>query len=221
MPARSEHVVIVGSAPVTPAQLRHLSADATALICADGGADAVLEAGLLPVLVVGDMDSLTSPARERLVAAGVPLIEHPPEKNQTDLELALDQALSYEPRRITIAGALGGRRFDHALGNVLLLTIPSLAEIDARIVDAQTELLVVWSERSVQGVPGEYVSLIPLSPLVEGVRTTGMRYPLHDESLLQGYTRGISNELIADRATVLVRRGCLLLVHERLRAGDA
>ncbi|HWE61000.1 MAG TPA: thiamine diphosphokinase [Chloroflexota bacterium] len=216
-PADPDHVVIVGSAPVTRDDLLTYSAGASALICADGGADAVLAAGLLPSLVVGDMDSIGQHTRARIAAAGVRSVEHPPEKDQTDLELALWHALTLQPRRVTILGALGGRRLDHALGNVLLLAHPALRQVDARIVDAQTEVLAIWQERTIQGLPGEYVTLLPLTPRVEGVSTEGLRYPLRDETLQQGYTRGVSNELLAAEATVQLREGCLLLVHERLR----
>lgn len=211
----SKHVLIVGSAPVSPDEIVDAMRDGATIICADGGADMVLAAGLLPTLVVGDLDSITATGRERVRAAAVPVAQHPPEKDQTDLELALGCALELAPERITILGALGGRRFDHALGNVLLLAHPMLRDVDVRIVDAHTEVLVLWGARTFRGRPGAYLSLLPLTPEVRGISTIGLRYPLHDDVLLQGFTRGVSNEFIAEEATIRVREGCLLVVHER------
>ena len=211
----SLHVVIVGSAPVIPEELQSLCAGADILICADGGGDAALLAGLTPDLVLGDMDSLSSAGRLRLAEAGVRFIEHPPDKDKTDTELALDYALQYRPARITITGVLGGKRLDHTLGNLLLLTLPMLHGVDVRMVDASTDAFAVWSYGALRGSVGDYVSLLPVTERVEGVRTEGLRYPLYDEPLLRGYTRGVSNELLAESATVRVAAGCLLVVHER------
>jgi thiamine pyrophosphokinase len=91
-----------------------------AVICADGGADPVLDAGLVPAVVLGDMDSLSYGARSRLQAAHIRMLEFPTNKDKTDLELALDHALTYAPERITVLGALGGDRLDHTLGNLKL-----------------------------------------------------------------------------------------------------
>jgi thiamine pyrophosphokinase len=207
--------VIVGSAPVAATHLRRLAEAGSLLICADGGADVALRAGLRPDLVVGDMDSISAAARSRLVGEGVQCIQHPTAKDQTDLELAIDLALERRPARISITGALGGMRFDHTAGNLLLLALPAFRGVDVRIDEGVTEALVIWDRGSIAGRPGEYVSLLPLSPRVEGVRSTGLLYPLGGESLLQGHTRGVSNELEADRAVVTVESGCLLLIHER------
>ena len=57
----------------------------------------------------------------------------------------------------------------------------------------------------------EIVSLIPLHGDVEGVRTQGLRWPLQDELLRLGETRGVSNEPVAPEVSVSIRRGLLLV----------
>jgi len=207
------HILIVGSAPVALEDLRRFCIGTDLLICADGGAEVVAQAGLTPALLVGDMDSISATTQAHFTAHGVQVIEHPREKDQTDMELALNLALHYAPKRITITGALGGR-LDHTLGNIMILALPALQEIDVRIVDAGAEALAIWSQRSLRGRIGDYVSLLPLTPLVEGIHTAGLLYALHGEALTQGYTRGVSNELIAEEATIRIESGCLLLIHE-------
>jgi thiamine pyrophosphokinase len=71
------------------------------------------------------------------------------------------------------------------------------------------------------GRAGDHVSLLPLDPRVEGVRTVGLRFPLLDEDLLLGPARGLSNELIADRARVTTGRGRLVVVHTDREAESA
>jgi len=71
----------------------------------------------------------------------------------------------------------------------------------------------------ISGTAGDFVSLFPLGATVDGVSTTGLRFPLHGETLSLGPSRGLSNELLASTASVRTQRGCLLIVHTR-RAGS-
>ena len=210
----ARHVLVVGSAPVSADLLVRAAASADLVLCADGGADSVIAAGIVPAAVIGDMDSITAEGKIRLQAAGVQTVEFPTNKDKTDLELALEFSLSYDPVRITVLGALGGARLDHTLGNVMLLALPWLRRLDVRMLDQSGEALVVWDRRTVSGQPGDYVSLMPLTPLAESVQTSGLKYALAGDTLRQGSTRGISNELVAAEATIGVGAGCLLVRHE-------
>jgi thiamine pyrophosphokinase len=215
MSTDTTRVLIVGSAPIAASDLASYCARADLIICADGGGTTMVNVGLRPSVLIGDMDSIASAARRFLVESGALVIEHPPEKDKTDLELALDYALTQGPASITIAGGLGGERLDHSMGNLLLLALPALCDIDVRLVDHTAEALCIWTQRQIQGSPGDYVSLLPLTPTVDGVRTSGLRYPLHGERLIQGHTRGVSNELVETLATISVASGCLLAIHQR------
>jgi len=213
--AERPRVLIVGSAPVRAAQLRELAAASDLLICADGGGDAVQAAGLLPAIVLGDMDSIGDEARASLAAAGVIFQTHPRDKDKTDLELALDYAMTLGPSQITIVGATGGERLDHTIGNLLLLTLPAIREIDARVVDETGVEFLVAGSREFSGAAGDFVSLLPLTETVDGIVTVGLRYALCGEALSRGSTRGVSNELVGTRATITISSGLLLVRHER------
>jgi thiamine pyrophosphokinase len=212
---RAERVLIVGSAPVHADVLRRFASLSDLIVCADGGGDSVLAANLLPAVMLGDMDSVSPAGRSRLEAAGVSFIVHPVAKDKTDLEIAVDYALAYIPSAITIVGGVGGARLDHTLGNVMLLALPELREIDVRLVDDSGEVFVVWTSRTFKGMPGDYVTLLPLTQSVEGIVTNGLKYPLNGETLLQGSTRGVSNELLGDEARIDIGSGCLLVRHEQ------
>jgi thiamine pyrophosphokinase len=65
---------------------------------------------------------------------------------------------------------------------------------------------------SIEARPGALVSLLPIGGDAEGVTTSGLRYPLRDEGLPLGSTRGLSNEVVDDDASVQLRAGTLLVV---------
>jgi thiamine pyrophosphokinase len=181
---------------------------------ADGGAAQAAALGLLPDLIVGDMDSLPEEEQAALASRGCRFVVHPRAKDETDLELALGYAVEQGSREIVILGALGGR-LDHTLANVLLLALPGLAGIQVRIVDGEQEALLVRSGEVValQGRPGDLVSLLPLGGDVRGVTTSGLAWALLDEALRFGRSRGVSNEMTADAAQIEVKDGTLLVVH--------
>jgi thiamine pyrophosphokinase len=166
-------------------------------------------------MVIGDMDSISADARSRFADAGCVFQLHPTDKDKTDLELALDFALELRPSSISIAGALGGMRLDHTIGNLLLLTLPALHDVEVRLVHESGEVFVARKHSPLTGTPGDYVSLLPISDRVEGVATAGLRYPLHGETLHRGSTRGVSNELTESQAWISVSAGLLLVCHER------
>ena len=107
---------------------RRLIQPGDTLLAADGGTHHALALGLVPSVVIGDLDSLTVDDRQRTMEKGVHLLQYPADKNQTDLELALDYAIQQGFREILIIGALGGR-LDQTLGNLSLLTDPRLSTI--------------------------------------------------------------------------------------------
>jgi thiamine pyrophosphokinase len=190
-----------------------LAADpATLAVAANGGVHNALVIGLKPAVVIGDMDSLDEAARKQLAAEGCRFETAPSRKDETDLELALDYTLRRGARWIRVLGALGGR-LDQTLANILLLTLPSLADVDARIVEGHQTAWLVRGETELQGAKGDIVSLIPLGGEARGVTSEGLDYVLADSTLAFGPSLGISNVLTGPLGRVSVREGLLLAVH--------
>lgn len=191
------------------------------LICADGGTTHCLHIDRLPHVVVGDLDSMDEALLQRLKRQGVQIEEHPPAKNETDLELALDRALRDGASEIIMVGALGGR-LDQSLANLLILGQREWP-VPIRVVDGhQTAQVLRGGEAlTLHGTVGSTVSAIPLSDTVTGITYTGMRYPLVDHTLRMGSTRGISNELSAATATVRIESGLLMIVQIESPDGPA
>ena len=222
------HVLVVAAGDVDTSVLAECAAadERPRLIAADGGAARALAAGLVPDLVVGDFDSLAAADRARLVGLGVELRPAAPDKDESDMELCLLSALEDGATRVTIVGAMGLVRPEHYVANILLLADPRLDGVEVVIAGRGSRLWRIGStdgsaETRIEGQPGDFVSLFPLDSTVIGVTTEGLRFPLTDERLLLGPSRGLSNELITDRARVITRRGRLLVIHTRRPSADA
>lgn len=204
----------------THARLRALWDSADLRIAANGGAvNARHHFTRAPDVLIGDLDSLDDATRAWCVVHRIEIIQHPREKDQTDLELALELALARGATAITLFGALGGR-FDQTLANVFLLIKPARAGVMTRIVDAHLDAWIVWKRITIDGRIGETVSLIPLTERVEGIVTYGLRYPLRNETLYIDAARGISNELVAPRAEITLTQGLMLVVHSLNQNGE-
>jgi thiamine pyrophosphokinase len=189
------------------------------VVAADGGARLAEPLGLHVDRWVGDGDSLGRAAIETLRSAGVPITLAREDKDESDTELAVLEALEGGATDLTVLGALGGRRFDHALANISLLAHPALVGRSARLLDAATRvtLLTGASAGRFEGRAGDVVSLFPWAGTAEGVTTDGLRYPLEDEPLPVGPTRGLSNVRLGTSATISVRVGRLLVVESPAR----
>lgn len=200
-------------------QLQSLARSADLVIVADGGAEIAARAGVDPHLLVGDMDSVTPATRARLTSRGIEIHATSPDKDQTDAELALEIAAGRGASDVWLAAALG-RRVDHAMANLLLPLLARRLGVRLRLIDGRTEAYLVEGPVVLDAGVGDLVSLIPLSPVVEGITTVGLRYPLGDMPLVRGATRGISNVVVSIPAGLAgVGSGDLLLVHTRMTRG--
>ncbi len=206
--------VVIADAPVAEiAPYENLIREADLRIAADGGARHFLTLGILPHIAIGDFDSLPAPMFEKLESGGVAIDRHAVHKDETDLELALLYAVERGARQIIILAALGGRPDQH-LANLQLLTHQRLKGLDVRVRQGGWDVFVVHTNTRLEGTPGQTVSLLPMTERVEGIVTRGLYYPLNDEPLLLGPARGVSNKMTAIEATITIRSGILLVMHQ-------
>ena len=184
------------------------------LIAADGGLRHLQRLGLQPHRLIGDLDSLTPEEAAALQEAGVQVERHPAEKDETDLELAIQYALQQGYRQMRIVAALGGR-LDQTLANLALLEMPGLEGVDVRLDDGQEEIFIIRDQAVVEGAVGDTVSLLAMNECTKGIVTSGLKYALNHETLCPNRTRGISNEMTAERAEIRLLTGKLLCMHTR------
>lgn len=177
----------------------------------DAGNAFLLEHGLRPAIAVGDFDTLPPQTLVQLQQMGVAVQRHPAEKDATDTELAVDLALAQGYQEIWLFGGWGSR-WDHSLANVYLLE--KAQRRHARLVLWSPHNCAFLAETGLQQIPksaAPYLSLLPLDRKVVGITLQGVRYPLADAVLMRGEGRGISNEIVAEQATLRVESGTLLL----------
>ena len=191
---------------------RALLHDDDFIIAADGGTRHTLALGLTPSIIIGDMDSL--PAGFEISKFDNDVILYPQDKNETDLELAIQHALTLNPEQVIILAALGGR-LDQTLGNIALISDLRPSTCNLKLDDGIEEIFFCRDECEINGKPGDLVSLIPWQGEVAGIVTTNLKWTLQDETLYPQKTRGISNEMLDDTATVQIKSGLLLVIHRR------
>jgi thiamine pyrophosphokinase len=201
---------LAGGDPVS-ADLKALLPDARFVIAADSGVHAAEVLGLHVDVIVGDLDSADPDAVERAVAAGASVERYSPHKDATDLELALEAADAHGAADVCVVGGAGGR-LDHLLANLALLASPRFVHLRITALVGDARLTVITDEAQLSGAPGGLLTLVPLGGSAHGVSTEGLEYPLRDEDLDAGTTRGVSNVFVAETATVRVRRGIVLAV---------
>lgn len=206
-------VLFVNGELPAPDNIRAQLNDSDYLVAVDGGLKHIERLGKTPHLVIGDLDSADSEQIQNLRAQGVEIRTFPTDKNETDLELALNAALEMVPTAIRVVAALGGR-LDQTLANIFLLTRPDLVNIDIRLIDGQIEVLLIHQSATISGEIGQGVSLLALRGPVTGIHTDGLRFALKDEMMFPDKTRGISNQMDAPTARISIQTGMLLCIHE-------
>ena len=218
---------IVAGSPIAQQPCGYAPGPADRVIAADFGAHHARAWGWPIDLLIGDLDSLPAAELQAARAAGVPTITAPAVKDETDLELAVARALDDGATELVICGALGGRA-DHMLANVLLLARRELIGVEAVIADGAQTLRLLRGDAvppgttaclALAGAPGDLLTLLPLAGDAGGVSTTGLLYPLADETLFFAQARGVSNVFEAATARIWLRRGLLLVIHTQIQEG--
>ncbi|HYR95044.1 MAG TPA: thiamine diphosphokinase [Methylomirabilota bacterium] len=192
---------------------RDALAGAALVVAADGGSLTLDRWGVVPDLLVGDLDSVSSEKAAELGRRGARIIPYPPQKDQSDLELAMRHALESGADDIVILGAFGGR-LDHALANVLLLADPAYRGVGIRAIQGESQIRAAYgpSEMALRGPAGSLVTLLPVRADANGVRSRGLLYPLNRETLHFGRSRGLSNIVTSLPASVSLESGVLLVI---------
>ena len=184
-----------------------------AVIAADSGLALAAPLGLIPDLVIGDMDSVPLELLADAEAAGATVERYPQDKDATDLELALDAARVEGATSIIVVGG-GGGRLDHLLANAALIGATRYPPIEWYVDDYR--ISVVTRTHDIVGTAGDLVTLLALGGPAT-VTAQGLRWALEDEGLMPGSTRGVSNELVDETATVRVAAGRIAVMHRRTR----
>jgi thiamine pyrophosphokinase len=183
------------------------------VIAADGGVDWLDRVGHRPDRVVGDLDSADPALVGRLADAGVRVDRHPPDKDASDLELALATAVEAGADEVVVLGGLGGA-LDHLAANLMLLgsSLASGRRMSLALGPTTARMLAGPALADLSGAPGSRVTLLAVGGPADGVTTRGLRWPLADARLEMGSSLGLANEVAEPPAEVSVRAGRLLVI---------
>lgn len=184
--------------------------DSFDFFCADGGANLAVKLGIVPQLVMGDMDSISIQTRRHLENL-CQFIELPADKDVSDAEALLTRLDEQGYNDIHLFAATGGR-LDQTMFNLqLLCRFPQ-----TRIITRDEETSNLGKSSKISGKAGRRASILATSAVVTGLSLSGFKFNLHNRNIESGSTLTLSNVIISDSAVVSYDQGSALLIVERL-----
>ncbi|MBO0959156.1 thiamine diphosphokinase [Neobacillus sp. MM2021_6] len=181
----------------------------------DRGVFHLLKRSIKPEIAFGDFDSVSKDELRFIEEQVAEMKRYNPEKNETDMELALNWALEQKPSIIRLFGATGGR-LDHLLANVHLLLVPLKGKHPTNVYLIDRNNVVFLKEPgsySIEKIKSKkYISFVPLTLDVSGITLMGFKFPLKNQHISLGSTLCISNELISEYGTFSFSEGILIVI---------
>ena len=199
-------IIFAGGEFSLPAEFESILKSSILTVCADSGYDNAVKAGVIPDVIIGDMDSV-----KRSLPEGIKQIKLKCEKDDTDTQACIDYLADAGCDEMVLVGALGGR-IDHALANIMLVIYAAKKGARLIIKSENTEIVPVDSFAEISGEKGDWLSIIPVMGDAEGVTLSGLKYPLDNATLEAGKTVGISNEFVCEKATIRVKKGLVTAI---------
>ena len=206
-------IIILGGG-IPPDEAARVVPDDAYVVAVDSGFDHALSLGLAVDLLIGDLDSISEHGLREAERLGVTIHRHPPAKDATDTELAIDAALAHGCTRLVAITAEGVERLDHLFATVLVFATPLAGDPAVTLWVGTTRIDVVrpGAPITVAARPGAVFSVLPIHGEADGVSIEGAEYPLVDALLPAGTSRGVSNVVgSSGAATVTVGLGRALV----------
>lgn len=180
------------------------------VICADGGLEKAENLKLIPDIIIGDLDSVNKLVLKKYLDMNIELIKYPAEKNNTDMELAIEYALEKGFKDIILIGATGSR-LDHTFANILLIESYYKKGIKLKIIDNNNIIQLITNNMEIQNKRDYFVSIVPITEFIEGLTLKGFKYPLNNVIVNRGSTLCISNQIVSEKGIITLNKGTALL----------
>ncbi|MEF2073670.1 thiamine diphosphokinase [Consotaella aegiceratis] len=198
------HFAILLAGPVWPTATLRAKLAGARVIAADGGMAHAHALGITPELWVGDFDSAADEETSR--HKDVPRQPFPRDKAASDGELAVEAAIERGATSLTLVGALGGPRTDHAFMNLGLALRYGEKGLDVHLASGREEAWpLIESTRRFDLTAGTVFSILPFSDL-GGLSVSGAKWPLDAIDLPFHSVLTLSNEALG-RVEVTIKRG--------------
>lgn len=182
------------------------------IICADGGLEKVSNYGIVPDIIIGDFDSVDANVLKQYENR-VLIEKFPSEKDFTDMELAVEFAVSKGYNNIILTGA-SGTRLDHTLGNIMLMEKYYKEGVNISIIDNNNEMKIISdnAELFIEYKEGYYISIIPITEYIQGLYLEGFKYNLNNVNVQRGSTLCISNQIKDNKGRITLRKGNAIVI---------
>ena len=220
-------IVIIGGGNINTSFAKEfidrLDKSSLSIMACDSGYENCLAIGLEPDIVIGDFDSISREAYEKLQHSNAEVIKLNPVKDDTDIEAAVNIAIHKTSfgEFIYILGGTG-KRLDHFLGNVNLLGMGCLKQRKVVIVDEYNYIQMIsagqvlnLSREGEEAQFGHYVSIFPYGGKATGVTMTGFKYPLENATIEGFNTLTVSNEITEEVGSISLKEGYLIVCETR------
>ncbi len=186
--------------------------DINFVICADGGLEKAEKLGVVPDMILGDFDSVDAAVLEKYRQMKIETVTFPSEKDYTDMELSIENAVKKGFKHVIMAGVTG-TRLDHTLANIQLLERYHNRGVDIEIIDNNNHIKIITGSADVKIKYEKYcfVSLVPVTERIEGLTLQGFKYPLDNVIVERGTAFLVSNEIIQDEGRIILNKGTALV----------
>jgi thiamine pyrophosphokinase len=205
---RQENSIIILANGLFPSghQALEILNGASKIICCDGAADKLIDFGLSPHVIIGDLDSLSTEVRREYASILIQLDD----QESNDLTKAVRYCVEQGHESVSILGA-SGLREDHTLGNISLM-LEYFPEIEVRMISDFGIFFLVQSGERIESHVGEKISIFSVDNRIR-VSAGGLKYPLNDLQLSNWYKASL-NESRADHFTLNFESALPLIVYK-------
>ena len=186
------------------------------IIASDRGLEVLDMCDITPNYIIGDFDSINENVLKKYITdKNIKIKKLNPEKDYTDTHMAVKLSMEIKSTNIIILGAIG-TRIDHTLANINILEEPLNNNIECKIINENNEIQLI-NKKTILKLNKNYkfVSLIPLTTIVEGITLKGFKYLLSDANMHIGHSIGVSNEQTEETAVIDIKKGILILIKSR------
>jgi thiamine pyrophosphokinase len=204
--------IVSGGKPPSEKLLREYLKKVDFIIAADKGSECLYNYRIVPDLLLGDFDSAKKEILDSIKLMVKEVLEFPPEKDYTDTEIAVIEAIKRGASKIYLFGALGSR-MDHALGNVGLLLSAKEKGVILEIIDDNNRIYLGENNMRLFGKYGDNISFHALSDKVVNFKISGAKYNLDGYTMKLLDPRAICNEFVDTPIDISYDHGELLILH--------
>ncbi len=199
-----------------PESAKALVSKGDLIIAANGGSVHCKNLSITPKVIIGDLDSIPKSLFDKWIEHKIKILQHETDKDQTDLELALQFALKVNSEDVLILGGLGGH-WDHSFANILLASKNNFQQLSISFYSNGDWFHVVTDKLEIEGAPDQTISILPLGGDAVGVSAIGLKWELDNEDIPHGSSRGVSNLFKSTKSIISVKDGVLLVIKNKIQ----